>query len=292
VAAQQQLWAAIEQEFDGLLFDKRNSSLNVTTVAQLVHANQRAVVYTSPGNLSFDSPYALDGCTIDNQRVGGVTNMTYTSYHTERLLRNASAHRAADKARNSLFLLTMAGEGEKNYLLYAFLLTYLPLNASGLVADCAARFGIPQLTWCPLTLMDVCLLTNYYRQLAFEAAVTTPGFDLPGAVYMDALDVDGTIRTGTALFGPMFPHANQSGPHAVDRYAYSATMLFGTVARLCQNPDFAWVGADPAACKALLASLYSQRSLYPATRWEDPSTGRHIDWPPQSAVDTGSWRVK
>jgi hypothetical protein len=50
------------------------------------------------------------------------------------------------------------------------------------------------------------LLGNFYQQTALESAVNGlhPGRDLPGAIYIDAVDVNGTIRTGVSLFGPHY----------------------------------------------------------------------------------------
>ncbi len=62
-----QFWSAVEGIFSGMLFDSRSSSMNTTTVNQLLAMGQRVVIYTSPGNFSGGSPHALDGCTIDNQ---------------------------------------------------------------------------------------------------------------------------------------------------------------------------------------------------------------------------------
>jgi hypothetical protein len=262
------------------MFDTRTSTLNETTVAQLLQRNQRIVLYTSPSNFSSSSPYALDGCTIDNVLIQNLDSVPDMMAQMSLTFAAAANIRAADKAKGSLFLTSLSGSGPGDQLLFSFLLTFLPIDADGVRAKCASEYGIANFTWCPMTLLDEGLLTNFYNQAAMEAAVTTAGFDMPGAIYLDAMDVNGTIRTGTALFGPMFPGYNQTAPHASTRYAYTATMLFATANRLCVSTGpYAALHTDPVACKSVTAALAALRAEYPLTRWEDASTGRHVNWP-------------
>lgn len=71
--------------------------------------------------------------------------------------------------------------------------------------------------WCPLHLQDISQLDNYYRQLVLEKSFTL-GYDFPNAIYLDAVDVNGTIRTGTALFGYGI---TESSNHTITGYAYA-----------------------------------------------------------------------
>jgi hypothetical protein len=67
------------------------------------------------------------------------------------------------------------------------------------------------LPWCHASVQS--LLGNFYQQTALEGAVNGlhPSRDLPGAIYIDALDVNGTIRTGTTKFGPHYQVCCASG---------------------------------------------------------------------------------
>ena len=62
--------------------------------------------------------------------------------------------------------------------------------------DCAKVFGIPNMTkWCPLTLMDVGSLGNYYNQQVLETVYTQMGtaagkdLDFPNAICAQHLPV-------------------------------------------------------------------------------------------------------
>ena len=140
--------------------------------------------------------------------------------------------------------------------------------------------------------MDASLLTNYYNQAFFEL-YETPGYDLPGAIYLDGLDVNGTIRTGPQLFGPAYGGVNEaSQPGVINgtaKYAYVDTMLLATVRRLCGLTGAPGYGADMldehamAACDQYIGILQAQRALYPLQQWMDPPTGRFMLPPPITA---------
>ena len=77
-------------------------------------------------------------------------------------------------------------------------------------------------TWCPLTLMDCSLLANYYNQQVLEQAYNDPAFTLPNAIYIDAVDVEGGIRTGTELIHPLTKvkeDDSTTGGHGAARYS-------------------------------------------------------------------------
>jgi len=47
LSIKQAFWKKIEQLFDGLLLDTTVSTLNKTTIAQLVERNHRVIIYAS-----------------------------------------------------------------------------------------------------------------------------------------------------------------------------------------------------------------------------------------------------
>ena len=94
-------------------------------------------------------------------------------------------------------------------------------------------------------------------------------------VYIDALDVNGTIRTGTAPFGPIYSGASQTGPHATTKYAYADTLILFTVKRLCTGAT----GSVATLCTSVQHHLNTRRAVYPLNRWSDPATGRNPGYP-------------
>ena len=102
--------------------------------------------------------------------------------------------------------------------------------------------------------------------------MTLPGWDLPGAIYIDSIDRQGTIRTGPTKFGPHFQPGDAGDdvadvPYGNQRYAYTATCLLASVRRLCS-------GSDSPLCSMYEEELQGLRSQFPLVRWDDPSTGR------------------
>lgn len=280
-ATREAFWQQVESLFSGLLFSTAHSSLNTTTVGKLVATQQRAVMYVSPGNFSGGSVYSLDGCTIDNELPDGVSRATEMIPEITAMFANATNQRAADKAANSLYLLSMSNGWSSDILLVDALLEYFGwLDGANLTAQCLAIANIPNMTRCPLHLMDAGLLGNYYNQAVFDIGVTGT-YDLPGVIYIDSVDVNGTIRTGPKLFGPFYGGLNEEGedPHDTAKYAYVDTMLLATVRRLCGLTGAAYPPLDPTLCSAYVGLLQKQRALYPTQKWEDQTTGRYINWP-------------
>ena len=122
--------------------------------------------------------------------------------------------------------------------------------------------------WCPVTLMDCSLLAAYYNQVALDAAYNRPGSDFPTAIYLDAVDLGGTIRTGTELINPLQDRGGALTAHNATRYAYVATLIGATVKRLCKGAP------GSTDCTSLLATLEAERAKYPLTLWDDAEHGR------------------
>ena len=273
-------WKQIETVFSGMLLDTRKAQVNTTAVSDLVATGQRVVAYVSPHNFTGGSPYSLDGCTIDNDGTGDdLYNYTHSFHNYVQMFSVANSRREADKANNRLYLLSFAANVPASQIETAALLTYLPEFSSGTRDKCLASLGIPGNTFCPVHLMDASLLGNYYQQPVFELGLTA-GYDFPGAIYIDAVDVNGTIRIGPQLFGPAYSGGNgdedaTSGDPALAtaRYAYVDTLLLASVRRLCASQQNATL------CAEFTSELQHQRSLYPMQQWTDVATGRVQDWP-------------
>ncbi len=267
----QAFWDEIEDVFDGLMFDVAESSANTTTLTQLVQRDHRVIFYTSPGNFSSGSRHAMNGCTINNVCLEDVTDLVHMLPQLTATMQGAAGVRALGKAHNSLFLLSMSGSNPPQQVLDAALATFFGTNVS---ASCVRAMNLaPESTFCPMYLMDAGLLANYYNQLALEAAVTIPGWDLPMAIYIDAVDREGTIRTGPAKFGPHFepgdPGASGFGSQG---YAFVATCILANIRRACldQNSTVCW---------RLTQDAQAARDRHPFFMWNDTASGRVSNWP-------------
>lgn len=132
--------------------------------------------------------------------------------------------------------------------------------------------------WCPETLLDLSNLENYYRQIYIENAIQqvklnpTGTWGFPNAIYINAVDVDGTIRTGTqVLWG-----ANRNTVdtvHQTTSYAYVDTFILYNVYIGCVN------NVLTASCNLLKDTLEQRRAKHPLTRWDDTIYGRSSTWP-------------
>lgn len=112
-------------------------------------------------------------------------------------------------------------------------------------------------------------LENYYKQITLEDAITIDGWGFPMAIYLNSLDWDGTIRTGTQnLWGA----SRGSSTEQTTAYAYTDTLLLYNVRKGCA------VHKVP-ECDSLIQTLNSRRAKYPMKRWTDSVYGRLEDWP-------------
>eukprot|EP00051_Salpingoeca_urceolata_P020695 m.313558 g.313558 ORF g.313558 m.313558 type:complete len:475 (+) comp19664_c0_seq6:4703-6127(+) len=268
-------WSQVEKLFAGLLFDTRQSSLNTTTMSELLVRNHRAVVFVSDyAEFTNSSSLAIDARQIDNILGDEVTAENATQQQILAELRNAGAHRAADKAQNRFMLMSMAAGPPAGQISKAAELKYWPLEHTKLRKECAALFHIPNMTaWCPPTLQDVSQLINYYNQIALDAVITrdspaTP-YDLPNAIYLDAVAEHGTIRTGTEVF---MKDSVRGTTNATRGFAYVDTFLLHMAQRECQTRPVT-------DCSDIITNLQQRRAANPLHRWSDPAHGRLLNWP-------------
>ncbi len=99
----------------------------------------------------------------------------------------------------------------------------------------------------------------------------------PNAIYIDSVDHNGLIRTGTGLFGPASARAAASDPGNVQTgYAYADTIVLYNVRRICSALPVALV---PPECALLTTLLAQRRALNPFATWSDPAYGRLVGWP-------------
>jgi hypothetical protein len=135
----------------------------------------------------------------------------------------APSKRAELKARDTLYLVSMAGTPPTQLIEDAIAISYLPFGKDSLRTRCAALLHIPNNTaFCPPTLLDAELLRNYYiGQVALDATASASIDTMapPGAIYLDALDAGGTIRCARlASRGVM---GRRDSPLALPRLAHA-----------------------------------------------------------------------
>jgi hypothetical protein len=274
VAVKQAFWRAIELEFDGLLFDARVSTLNTTTIAALLERRHRVIVFAADyAEFTASSPYALDSCVhIDNRLGSSVANEPHAMVYELDMFEHGAAYKAADKLQSKFLLMSMAAGAPNQQMLSSFFMTFFDYNDTALRAKCAASFNLPNVTrWCPGHLQSISQLTNFYGQRALETAHVKQ-WDFPNAIYLDAVDVNGTIRTSAQLFDSS--STSDDSATAIRRYAYADTLIHYNVRRIC-----AQLPKTPAMCGALLKQLEARRARYPLAAWQDETTGRLANYP-------------
>jgi len=199
IKTKQSFWSSIESMFQGLLLDTTVSSVNETTLSQLVDRNHRLVVWASDYvETTNTSRYALDGARIDNPCDDSISSVTQQMKDFEA----GAAKRVAHKAEGRFYLYSFANSQPGDAIGDAAKLFFLnepAINVMKTREDCAAAYKIANMTsWCPTDLLDTSQLSNYYAQVPIWSAYMNKTWDLPNAIYIDAVDtVGGTIRTGT-----------------------------------------------------------------------------------------------
>jgi hypothetical protein len=302
IDVKQQYWSQIVEIFSDLLTDVTISPINTTSIETMLSRNHRLVIYVSDYvEMTNSSSYALDACIMSNTHGPSVDDEPDALIYEENTFANATVTRASLKASQSLFLVSLSTSVPYEQMWYAFKIKYLPHNQSDIEA-CADVFHIPNLTWCPPSLLDISNLENYYKQISLEETIVkvlddvfprglpetkaeaghkpklTTTWGYPGAIYLNAVDVDGTIRTGTrVLWGE---NRNEDDvEHQVTSYAYASSLILYNVIRGCYDEEFHTSTATAAGCLTMIQVLMQQREEHPYTRWDDISTGRHADWP-------------
>jgi len=133
--------------------------------------------------------------------------------------------------------------------------------------ECALTFGLPQMTFCPKVLLDVSQLRNYYLQEALEDVVqknSPEKYGFPMALYVDAVDKEGTFRTDESL-----DYSSCVSRTKPKRFAYVDTLLLYNLQKICAKRP-----GD--ACASLLSSVEKRRALNPLQRWDNINYGRQV----------------
>jgi len=271
VEEKQAFWATIKDIFSGIITDFSVTSINETSISTMLSRNHRAVFYVSDyEEFTGSSKYALDGCLIDNKLSPGIDDEVNSKDWELEQFKNANATKAADKAEQKLFLISLSTGIPDTQIEKAAKIKFLPSSEED-VAECAAAFNIPGMNWCPQTLLDCAQLENYYKQITLEEVISQVDYGFPNAIYINAIDWEGTIRTGTeVLWGGQRDGSDPN--HQTSAYAYVDTMLLYNLRVACG-------GDENGQCGVLKSTLEARRSKYPAQYWDDVTFGRLVDWP-------------
>ena len=255
--------------FDGMVADHSTTFVNETTISTMLERNHRVVFYaTDYAEFTDSSNYALDGKLVDNQLGSSVDDEESAIASERAAFQGSAATKAADKKERKFFLRSMATSSPGWQVEAMADITFNPFHGSDVAANCAKQFNIPNMTeWCPPTLEDIGQLANYYKQISLEEAYTN-GWGFPNAIYIDGLDWDGTIRTGTQLLNGR----ERDSDHTTDAYAYADTLIAWNVRVACGD-------STDGTCGELKTKLETRRAKHPVSRWDDAHYGRQASWP-------------
>lgn len=271
-ADKQALWAQVVELFADTIVDHTVTLINETTIDQMVARGHRAVFYVSDyARFTANSTLALDAALIDNELGSSVTEEENALASERACFASANDTKAKLKPQRGFYLRSMATSSPGTQVEKALKLRFDPFASDDDVAECAATFNIPNFTsWCPPTLEDVGQLASYYKQIPLDEVHEDPNLDLPNAIYLDALDWNGTIRTGTTLLNGRA----RGDEHPTTAYAYVDTFLAYNLRVACDH-----FHADQDECATLKETVEARRAAYPLARWDDPEHGRLASWP-------------
>merc|ERR1711862_465223 len=110
-------------------------------------------------------------------------------------------------AADRFFLMSLASSDPEAAVESRALLTFLPLiGKSEDIKKCAESYHIAGMANCPMSLQETGQINNYYNQVVlegvFQEGQTNDAVDFPNAIYIDGVDIDGQIRTGTDRLNP------------------------------------------------------------------------------------------
>ena len=275
IDAKRAFWQQFETLFADTLIDTTVTPVNTTSLALLDARGTRLLALAADWvEFTDSSRFALDSCaSLDNQLPDVLVADLGPLLD---LWAGMDARRRRNARANRFSLVSMAASAPTSSFLPKFLAEFLPaIGRESNLHKCAAGFGVPVMNasdWCPPCLQDVSQLTNYVGQIAFRTALAE-GWTPPNAVYLDAVDANGAIRTGTELFGLTGGGAAASDPaHATTAFAYVETMLLLAVRRVCGTS-----GGD--ACAQWTETLQQRCDQRPYARWDDGTHGRLVTWP-------------
>ena len=275
ISAKRRFWDTFLDAFDGILFDTSTSDYRSTPMIQLLERKHRVVALVSDyEEFTNKSRYAYDA-------KGVINNYHSDCFNEEQAVREQREYFLTPKKdafRRQWFYLKGMNTASNDWQVKSALRQrFLPVD---LFDSCATKVNIPGNQICPGTVMDIIQLTNYYNQISIEEAYKNHVAEngkvfFPNAFYLDGLDYDGTLRTGTTtLFGLGYKGVREEYRFA--RYAIVDTVIGFSIHTVCNNA----ASIDIETCRYFMSYIAERRSKYPLMLWQEAAFGRHSDWPP------------
>ena len=297
----QRFWKSYTELFDELLFDTSQSNYLTTPLDTLIKKNHRLITFVSDyTSFTNDSQFAYDARAIDNyfqedgvfDEVNNIRRQRHYFQHLEYRHSNGD-----EKWFNLMSMNTPCPPWQINA---AASKRFSPFNVNMKIGkwfkSCESKTKIPGNHFCPETLLDIAQLSNYYNQITIEETYVnyaeeegnnTIGFSqgskplFPNAFYIDAIDVGGTIRTGTQLLIGI-DHKNALEEHKFSAYAFTDTIIaynINTACKASKKKRTEKTLTSDASCSSLLSFIESRRSYHPFVLWKEPFYGRLEGWP-------------
>lgn len=257
VHVRQELWQRLTVLFDGMLYNSKICNISTDSIEHLLNNNCRVVPFVSDYALfTGRSEFALDAARIINSwdTKGGIFNEEAQKQEHCAYFDQIRRHKA--RSKGSFTLRGMNSQSNRPQILHAAQRRFLGWAVN---FHCKLK-GMNATKWCPDTLLDIAQLSSYYNQRSLDSAR-----DFPHAFYLDALDYNGTIRTGSQLLNG----ASHGGELPVHRYAYVDALLSYNLRKI---PDL------PSNCN-LCFEFERRRRYYPLSSWLEIPFGRYTNWP-------------
>lgn len=274
------IWKNFTTIFQGVLLlnNTDEASLFTDSVASLIQRNYRLIPFVADyHDFTMSSPLALDAARIQNiwNEGGTVFEEEKRTMQLKKYFQNAQANNAAVHKRHGFTLLGMNTPSPEWQVVASAEKRFLGWKHQG--RKCSTNFQTPEPTlWCPETLLDIAQLSSYYVQTILEYAHSGMDFKIqkmafPNAIYLDALDWGGTIRTGSQLLNG---HDRGGAPeNKVAAYGFVDTILSYNAYIACSRHS------QNELCASFAQDIQRRRQLHPRRVWDDRRLARYSDWP-------------
>ncbi len=283
IEEKQMFWSNYVNIFEGMLFDTSVSDYRTTPVGRLIEMNHRLVTFaTDYQQFTGGSDLAYDAKVMKNE-------YDADCFHEKDTIQKQRDYFFKKKKSNGQkwFALKGMNTAVNDWTVESALRQrFLPID---IFDPCAKKVNIPGNTMCPRSVMDIVQLTNYYSQIPFEEAFEAHQNDekevnFAQAFYLDGLDYDGTLRTGTTtLFG--LGHEESDESFWYTNYAYVYTVIGFILHSVCKQKNVKDANrVDEEKCLLYDVIVKKKREEYPFRLWQEPGLARRNDWPNSPAL--------
>lgn len=270
------IWNNFTAVFDDLLVHTDEANLFSDSLASLIERNYRIVPLVADyQDFTMSSSLALDAAKIQNVwNEGNVFGEEERTTNLKKYFQNARSNNDAVNKRHGFTLLGMNTASPEWQVVASAKKRFLGWKHDR-IGRCSANFQTPEPThWCPETVLDIAQLSSYYVQALLEYAhggIESNQLAFPNAIYLDALDWEGTIRTGSQLLNG---HDRGGAPeNKTSAYGYVDTVLSYNAYIACAHHSHKDV------CRSFTQETLRRKRLHPHQVWDDPSFARYSYWP-------------